>query len=177
MSAAEEGTPNNRKATAAGAVSARASNMEGQQERDAIFVHTTLMEDGKAKLASYTAGLLRDGFIQRGMDKAANAASKLVGKKLPPMCRRLLNLPKSFNTSWVFDKVDSLKEVEDEAALSPAEEEDPFEIDPDLIDASMMWALRQDEECELPKDFPGQHYENPMKAAIDEVYNTVGQES
>ena len=126
------------------------------------FIADKLSEPEQSRLASYVAGLLRDGVLDRGMllaeSKSAAQEVSALGKKIPPKTFKIKTMSPNFKMVWVVSRVDALRAQNADGA-------EPFTIDDETLQYLVQKELRADKDAPLPVDFQGHKYEGPMKTA------------
>ena len=126
--------------------------------------------ESNTRLAGYTAGLLQEGVLQRGLAKALTAATnKALGRKLPIKCRRIRKLPTNFKKQFLVESSETMRATLSRMEEMKANDEEPREIlsnaSDENINNAVAWALMLDPNAELPCGFSGIQYEG-MKGLL-----------
>lgn len=154
--------------------------MSSQKDRDIEYC-VEVLKSAEPGLATHLAGLLRDGSIQRAVQKAnAPTAAKELGKMFPVKLRKFINLPVRFKLDLVMKLNKALRSGQMEplggwatgsdgsaaASASAGSGGDGDVCDlafsPEVLDAAISFALHQDMSNPVPSEHPGSRYENPM---------------
>lgn len=187
-------TPKKRKMCAAQIEQSLTNTMVSQKDRDISYV-TEVLHDSGAQLSQYLAGLLRDGVIQRAMERAQAPVTPVeLGKPLPAKLRRYACLPPKFKLALVVRLNKALRDMTapdaQEASVDGEVASDlasgsgdgrasagsgvACELSEGVLDAAIAFALNKDLETPIPQGHLGARFENPLLDVLAERAHAMG---
>lgn len=151
------------------------NTLESQRGRDIKYITETL-EAGGTPLIQYIASLLRDGVLQRAMDKAGEAPTPArLGRKLPAKVRKLKALPFLFKREVVISLVGCFA---DPPQAQPGQDEplgaDEVLRDGEQVNTLLRFALNADLDMPIPSTHAGAGFERPLMAVLQKRASLMG---